>query len=171
MALSQISFFTLPQKTFQKLSQSHLKKEDHLFDDSVYWASERAPCDFFAKIGSFLPINTSWSKQITLYGQQDSNCFEVLCEDQIILSVSFRIDFTSDYEDILRNLIEFFITNDLLILDDSVFIDESTQKVGMNSVSLLYRNGVFLFRTYAPPADHRRVESDLLMGHNHKIRN
>jgi hypothetical protein len=120
MALSQISFFTLPQKTFQKLSQSHLKKEDHLFDDSVYWASERAPCDFFAKIGSFLPINTSWSKQITLYGQQDSNCFEVLCEDQIILSVSFRIDFTSDYEDILRNLIEFFITNDLLILDQDL---------------------------------------------------
>jgi hypothetical protein len=122
MSLCQVGFFVLPGKCFLKSYQEHTLEitDEHYFDDARYWKAEQVPCDFFAEIGSILPINASWNEMITLYGEQDSNRFEVFSDGKNVESVSFRIDFTSNYEDILRDLIEFFIMNDLVILDNNL---------------------------------------------------
>ena len=42
---------------------------------------------------------------------------QVWVEENLVVSASFRIDFTAKYEDILCSLLEFFILNGLKILD------------------------------------------------------
>ena len=41
-------------------------------------------------------------------------------ENDIVISVSFRVDYTSEYEDILRAIISFVEMHDLAILDEKM---------------------------------------------------
>ena len=54
-----------------------------------------------------------------LFGGLESNCFEVYCENGYIKSVSFRIDFTSDFVKILRNIVILIRRKDLTLLDEN----------------------------------------------------
>jgi hypothetical protein len=123
MALWQYTFIVLPRKSIETFPPgfSFTKDEDG-FDDAPFWVEQSIKCDFFKDIDSILPIGKSWSKDINLYGNQESNCFEVLFENGLVLSVSFRIDFTSHYDDVLNALIEFCIFKGLLILDENLKI-------------------------------------------------
>ena len=114
MALWQISFFIIPK---QELNTGTvlLKGEEGMFDDSVYW-TEDYPKFFFDKVNDFLPQGKSWSENILMFGSESSNVFEVLIEDDKVVSLGFRIDFTANYEDVLRAMIEFCVINSLNIL-------------------------------------------------------
>lgn len=72
----------------------------------------------------------SWSEQIDLYGKQGSNRFEVSHENKKVYGASFRIDFTSDYENILKFIIDFCLKRNLKILD------RDSKPVTMNFISL-----------------------------------
>lgn len=77
----------------------------------------------FNEINLTLKKSNSWSNDIDLYGKVESNCFEVISDDEDnVVSVSFRIDFRSRYESILRFIIEFCSLNGLIILDEDITI-------------------------------------------------
>jgi hypothetical protein len=58
--------------------------------------------------------------EIDLYGNQESNFFQVIFENNIVLSVSFRIDYTSNYEPILNQIVEYCLHRGLIILDEDL---------------------------------------------------
>lgn len=120
MALWQISFFVLPKEAIG--TNSVFKRSDEgLFDDSKFWEKSITNPLVFESVEKFLPIlNKSWGQYLTIYGSENSNRLEVISEMDHVESVSFRIDFTSDYEDILSQLIEFFIFNNLVVLDQNL---------------------------------------------------
>jgi len=121
MALWQYTFYILPKESVQNLSSDfQFIKDDDGFDDAYYWKHQQIDKSFFNDITNVLPKGRSWSKNIDLYGNQESNCVEVLSKMNQIISVSMRIDFTSNYENILMQLIEFFISNGLLIIDEEL---------------------------------------------------
>ena len=123
MALWQYTFQVLTKESFDSLSKDiGFSIEDSCFDNEIYWQYKSIDKSFFAGIKSILRKNKSWSNEIDLYGNQDSNCFEVLFDkwNNIVLSASFRIDFTSNYESTLSQIIEFCILNDLVILDENL---------------------------------------------------
>jgi len=123
MALWQYTFHVLPRESLQFHSPDFVfSKNNEEFDDSPFWKAQQVKDGFFEDISLTLPKETSWSKAINLYGNQESNCIEVLSENNLILSVSFRIDFTSDYEGILNTLIDFFIVKGLLMIDEELKI-------------------------------------------------
>lgn len=121
MALWQITFHFLPREAWRKLpakAGTHISE----FDDSIYWLNIGMSQASFVSIEALLPKSKSWSANIELWGHQQSNLLEVFFEEGVISSVSFRIDFTTDYEPAVRGLIEFAMLNGLVILD--VWLEE-----------------------------------------------
>lgn len=123
MALWQYAFHIFTKESFDSL---HLRFPLSLakfgFDDEAYWQFKAIDKSYFYDIGVILKKGKSWSNEIDLYGNQESNCLEVFFDStsNVIKSVSFRIDFTSNYEIILRNIIEFCILKKLIILDENL---------------------------------------------------
>ncbi|WP_257667158.1 hypothetical protein [Parapedobacter tibetensis] len=124
MAIWQYIFQVLPKESVSTLaSDSFFNRTDEGFDDELFWKKYPLKKGFFNKINSTLKKTKSWSNDIDLYGNQESNCFEVLSDNEgNVLSVSFRIDFTSNYELILSHIIEFCGLNGLVILDEGLNI-------------------------------------------------
>jgi hypothetical protein len=121
MALWQISFFILPKAVLN--NKVNFKINEECFDDAVFWIQERISPELFKPINKFLPQTKSWRDTLMMFGDENSNRLEVsFNEINIVEAVSFRIDFTSDYEKILRKLIDFFILNGLIILDNKLNI-------------------------------------------------
>lgn len=88
-----------------------------------FWKPYHFDILFFEEVNSFLPQGKSWHKNLKIYGDLASNCFEILFDDENrIVSVSFRIDFTSDYKIILNKIIKLCIRKKLLILDECLNI-------------------------------------------------
>jgi hypothetical protein len=125
MALWQYEFHVLPKESFSILSNgTQLLLDDGLFDDEPFWKYKPVNKNYFKGIEKILQEGKSWSKQIDLYGNQRSNCLEILFDalTNNVVSVSFRIDFTSDFEMVLREIIEFCISKELIILDEELQI-------------------------------------------------
>ena len=127
MSLNQIGFFVLPKDCLNKTSDNNNFEldENGYFDDELLWNKHQTHYSFFNEIADILPLNISWSKNIVLFGNQNSNRLEVLYDKNgIILSVSFRLDFTSNYEILLIKLLNFFKSNDLIVIDEKLNVTE-----------------------------------------------
>jgi hypothetical protein len=125
MALWQYTFQILPQKSFSTLKRDlNLFDENNLFDDEPYWKYESINKSYFEGVEQLLMKGKSWSQEINLYGSEKSNCLEIFFDTQTsnIKSVSLRIDFTSEFELVLRGIIDFCIYKDLIILDEKLQI-------------------------------------------------
>jgi hypothetical protein len=120
MAIWQYNFTVIPKSTFARgdVSLKDYLDEDGFLDDESCWLIEPIKTDFFDEIGQILPKKTSWSTDIILFGNQESNRFEVYKnENDIVISVSFRVDYTSEYEGILKAIISFVEMHVLAIVD------------------------------------------------------
>lgn len=142
MAVWQYTFQVLPKESVNTFAENFFfNQKDEVFDDEPYWKEHPLKKSFFSKINSILKKAKSWSNDIDLYGNQESNCFEVLSDSEgYVLSVSFRIDFTSYYESVLSYIIEFCILKGLIILDEELNVVslnyEQVQSVIKNSPQL-----------------------------------
>ncbi len=123
MALWQYTFHLLPKQGVEILNPNLIFNQiDGDFDDEPYWKISTTNKGFFLPIAQILPKGNSWSKNIQIYGSDDSNCLEVFFEGDYVLSVSLRIDFTSNYESLLVEIIEFLLFNSLVILDENLIV-------------------------------------------------
>ncbi|SFJ02009.1 hypothetical protein [Myroides guanonis] len=112
MAIWQITFYIIDAS----VNNINLD-QDTDFDDSYFWKNSKRDVRLFKSVGLFLEENKSWSSQIKQYGDLKSNCLEVYFDDMDkILSVSFRIDFLSDYVLILEKVLIFCLNNNLAIV-------------------------------------------------------
>jgi len=125
MALWQYTFQILPKKSFSTSKKDlNLFDENNLFDDELYWKYESINKCYFEGVEQLLKKGKSWSQEINLYGSEKSNCLEIFFDTQTsnIKSVSLRIDFTSEFELVLRGIIDFCIYKELIILDEELQI-------------------------------------------------
>lgn len=122
MAIWQYTFHVLTKESVESLDKDMTTSDDFGINDQRYWQFEPIDRSFFLRMESIFGKGESWSKEIDIYGDQESNCFEVLFDKKkkTVLSVSFRIDFTSDYKNLLSQIIEFCIINGLVVLDESL---------------------------------------------------
>lgn len=125
MALWQYTFQVLTKDSYEFLCKDFLQtlgddNDDFNFDP--FWQYRLIHKSYFEEISTFLKKGKSWSNNIDLYGNQESNCFEVLfdIETNIVESVSFRIDYTHEFEDLLIHLIEFCLLKGLVVLDENL---------------------------------------------------
>ena len=118
MAIWQYTFFVFPNESLinNENNYSLFMTEDG-FDSEPFWRIHQYTLKDFEPIGLILPLGKSWCKDLTVYGNLDSNCFTVMCSDGIVISASFRINYTIDYESILNQIIEFCILNGFVLMD------------------------------------------------------
>lgn len=122
MGLHQYGFFILPKESYELIEKHHKLKieDDFLFDDAPFWTIERIDCSYFENLDSILKKSSSWSKDILLFGDEESNRVEIYCENNKVVSASFRIDYLSNYEFVLRELINFFMQKELIIINEDL---------------------------------------------------
>ena len=116
MAIWQYRFRIIPDDINLKIEVDEMG----LLDDEKMWVNAAIDRDYFYEIGNILIRNKSWADWIDLYGDQDSNCFEVSHEDGKVFGASFRIDFTDDYDDLIRDIVGFCKEKKLKILDSDL---------------------------------------------------
>ena len=114
MALWQYQFTIIPNQYILKdISNEELEYE--------LWEYANIHKEDFMQVNSFLPKTKSWSEYLDIYGNIDSNCLEVFFDrEDRITSVSLRIDFRSDYNKILYQLLSFFKAKDYTLLDENL---------------------------------------------------
>ncbi|MGE0567640.1 MAG: hypothetical protein AB7O73_06800 [Bacteroidia bacterium] len=122
MAIWQYTFYVLPKEAVTDITPSLVfLKDDDGFDDSPYWKYVAVEPSFFEPVKEFLPLGNSWSKDLILYGDVDSNCLEVFLEEsKLVESVSIRIDFRSNYEALLDKLLLFLMKNNMMVLGEDL---------------------------------------------------
>lgn len=119
MAIWQVDFFIIPKKYINTIGNIKIT-EDNTFDDGIFWEKEHVDPSIFKPINNILPEKKPWADYLVLFGHEASNTLHVIVENNSVVSVSFRIDFTSDYEYIVRGIIEFCIANSFIILDQDL---------------------------------------------------
>ncbi|SBV90582.1 hypothetical protein [uncultured Dysgonomonas sp.] len=115
MALWQYTFNLVPENT---IKDKVLIDEDGYFDTSPLWLKSCKKINIFEDIGILLPLSESWDTDIVQYGDLNSNCIEIYKNQNFIESASFRINFLSNYKEILKEIIRICFSEKLLILDE-----------------------------------------------------
>jgi hypothetical protein len=123
MSIIQYTFQVLTKESFEAgINDIKSFMPDNYFNEEAFWIYKKVNKSFFEEMGFLLKKSKSWSPKIDLYGDQESNCLEVLFdwENFVVKSVSLRIDFTTKYEPLLRCIIDFFILKGLVVLDEQL---------------------------------------------------
>ena len=116
MALWQYQFIIVP-RTNESYDDCNYNK--NRFEHELFWKEELVDKSLFLEIDSILTKKDSWCNNIDLYGDEESNCIEILFDNNnYIISVSFRLNFTDYFDVILEKVKEFCILKGLLILDE-----------------------------------------------------
>lgn len=131
MAIWQYRFRLVPNSDLKELSvTAHLLDDD--YDNFAFWRNGNYKIDFFEGLTSVLKSKASWSKEIKLYGTEDSNCIEIFIDSNTISEVTVRIDYLSNYQELLSRLIEFCLLNSLAL------IGEDNKVLHLNATSIIY---------------------------------
>ncbi len=121
----QKRFFILPEESLytQKAKKIliYRKGQINLIEDDLLWLDYPTNRDKFFEFSKILKISKSWSESIDLYGDLDSHCLEVMFdENNIVLSVNLRLDFSAEYKVILDFIESFCKKNNFIILTDKL---------------------------------------------------
>jgi hypothetical protein len=118
MAIWQYSFTIIPKDSILNDSVNPIYNDDGLFEDDIYWIKRAILLGFFDGMEKIIPYGESWSKDLLVFGDLESNCMEVYSEKGYVISASFRIDFRNNYESFLRRMLEYIESKGLIILDE-----------------------------------------------------
>ena len=93
-----------------------------------WWKYHQLSVEEFDMFKAFLPKRDSWSNDIVLFGDESSNCIEVLMEQDKIIEVSARVDLRYDYKQFVKLICKFAQNNNCVILNNDLkIISPNTQ--------------------------------------------
>lgn len=128
MALWQYTFIIIPNE----FADCEITPDEFGgYETAPFWFHANVSEDILNEIENILPLGESWNEKLTVYGNTDSNCIEIFRDGNgTIDSVSFRIDFYSDYDHILEEFVTFCRSNDFAIIDEKLnVIDLDTDRI------------------------------------------
>lgn len=118
MAIWQYAFYLLPEESVIDFSEE-LESEftDQEFDDEKFWLKTPHKRDVFYDLEGILPKKSSWNFKIDLYGDIETNCIEVLFNNEFyVVSIMLRLDFSKEYNTILNNVVNYCKLKKLVII-------------------------------------------------------
>jgi hypothetical protein len=114
MALWQIKIYFIPKMV---VAGRITLTEDEL-DEQKWWAMQQPPPNYPEIFLSMLPILKSWHDDLLQWGVQTSDLVEVWVEDQVVGSVSARIDCRNPNFVFIRNIFDIANEWDCNLIDD-----------------------------------------------------
>jgi hypothetical protein len=120
MAVWQYNIFIVPEEEVKSFfgDKSYISFED--LNGVNFWKYQKIDTEDFNVFEEVLPRKRSWSNDIVLFGDESSNCLEILINENKIEEITARIDLRCDYEFFLKFLCDFSLKNDFVFLDNSL---------------------------------------------------
>ncbi len=122
MAIWQYQFYMVPE---EELS-SYFKNEDLIsyndLSEIEWWKYRQLDINSLDTFVNLLPQKKSWSKDIIIFGNEDSSCIEILLQNNWIIEISIRIDLRLDYKNFIKLLCEYALNHNCMFLNDKLEI-------------------------------------------------
>lgn len=124
MAVWQYQMFLVPEEEINSFfkNQSFIKRDD--LNGIDWWKyNEELHLEHFSVFKHLLSTKKrSWSNDIALYGEESSNCIEIILERNKIAEISVRIDLRYSYKEFVRVLCDFAKEHHCTFLNSSLKI-------------------------------------------------
>ncbi len=108
MAIWQWRLTFIPEAALrQKYEVLPLKIPMELAEDCRWWADRQPPRGFERRIDMILPPAESWSKEMRMWGKEESDDAYVIYVDEsktVIEEISFRIDARKPFDDLVKQI-------------------------------------------------------------------
>ncbi|NWK99581.1 hypothetical protein DM790_01965 [Flavobacterium collinsii] len=132
MAIWQYQFHMVPQEELN----SYFKDKDLISYEDLseikWWKYRQLDITSFDNFGHLLPRKKSWSKDIILFGSEESSCIEIFLEGNDIIEISVRVDLRLNYTNFINLICDYalnhrcmFLNNKLEILYPSLVVLEN----------------------------------------------
>ncbi|KAA2216560.1 hypothetical protein [Maribacter flavus] len=126
MSVYQNEYFIVPKKGEHLLFEGlNLKSflEDDFFEEDLFWIGQNIE---LVRLKPYLLENfgedESWSDSLKIYGENEGNCIKIITEENAIVSITFRINFTTDYGKFITEILEFCKENGFMIVDNELYV-------------------------------------------------
>jgi len=121
MSIKQNTYHIIPKiGNFQLFPGLCLKsfREEEFFEDDAFWnINEMETTRILEYLNQRFEEEVSWSTEMKIYGKLDHDCIKIILDTNKIVSMSFRIDFTSNFDLFLQHILNFCDSFQLLIVD------------------------------------------------------
>lgn len=127
MALWQYTFIVIPKKNVVIQNSSTKLNEEYYYKTDFWRHGYEKDC--FEELDKILPKAKSWSKNIIIFGKEDSNVLKLILDDKKVTEVILRIDFRTHYAHLLNEILIFCLSHGFILLDEDLNImpfDSST---------------------------------------------
>ncbi|MDQ1300072.1 MAG: hypothetical protein QG636_740 [Patescibacteria group bacterium] len=123
MALWQYTFRVIPSIDSLALDAViHNTEGNKINTDDELWDAKKVALSELAGLEKILPLGKSWNTDLMVYGELEKNCIEIYLNGDNVSSMSFRIDFRSEYENILSKLIDLLKEMSLTALSENLTV-------------------------------------------------
>jgi len=122
MAIWQYTFEIIPRKSLVTIGVTDFLTDGD-YEKYNFWENFDEGINFFISLVVEIGMNESWSEDVVIYGNEESTCIKIFLENDKITGVIVRIDIRYNYSLILNSIIQFCISNGLVILDDLKILD------------------------------------------------
>lgn len=121
MALWQYKFRIIPSPSRMFGSEDNSDKPlgERSVDEETLWNQARISVDVFDSIKTVLPKADSWNDTHLIYGDLETTCLELGNKNGVIEYASVRVDFRTDFMEVLKALIPVLESNELTLLDEN----------------------------------------------------
>ena len=119
MAIWQYQIFVLPKEEIDSYFSNLLFINEEALNEVNWWKYRQLTTEYFENFKSILPLKKSWSDDIVLFGDENSNCIELLTNKGKIVEIMVRIDLRFDYTQFLDMLCEFAQEYNCILLNYS----------------------------------------------------
>lgn len=121
MAIWQHTFHLLPGDSLQQEGIPVIS-DDGFLNDDILWEGHSIGAEILPQLSKILPEGKSWSPNLKVFGNLESNCIEVLFEDNQICAFSFRIDFLHFQPTWIEPLLELCAQLKLVVITEENYI-------------------------------------------------
>jgi hypothetical protein len=116
MAIWQYKLFAIPEEEYE----SYFKNNNFIliegFDNIEWWKYREYESIDFSSFNA-LSLCESWTKEIIMLGNIDSDCVEVLMDKNKVQEISIRVDLKKDYGGMVNSICKFGNDNNLCFLN------------------------------------------------------
>jgi len=132
MAIWQFDLHLLPRPNIiERYSSVPSQLSDKEFFTVNWWSGVALPTDYEPMLGSFLPKYTSWHKDISSWGAEDSDLIEIFLENKAPEEIVIHINVRKLDVSLLEKIAHFARLCDCLL-----FLDESRKLIEPDSLEL-----------------------------------
>jgi len=129
MAIWQYTFEVVPMECVSGMESSTFVDMDQ-YNSSDFWKDRNCKTIWFEPLTQTLSLVSSWSKNLMVYGDEESTCIKLIVEGSEVAEVIVRIDYREEYSEFISTLIDFCVLNSLALLDEEYHV------VPLNTVAI-----------------------------------